>query len=161
MTRREALAVNLSLSRSDDVPLGWLDTKTLDKLRAVAAGLEPVERAIDVIIVNDARIQEINNDFRGKNSPTDVLSFSYVDDEGPGGEDDIVGEVYISHETLAKEAKALGVDPKHLFLRIGVHGLLHVIGYDHGTEKEAARMESEERRLLEDQLGSGAAEALF
>jgi len=138
-----------------------LDEATVKTLREMALGLDPADREIGVVIVDDSRIQKINREFRDKDVPTDVISFSYVDDEGPGGERDIVGEVYISFETLTREANDLGVDPKHLFLRIGVHGLLHVVGYEHESDAQAQRMESEERRLLEEHLGSGAVEALF
>jgi len=153
--------VNLSLSQSDDVPPGWLDENTVALLRAAAAGLEPEERTVDMVIVGDERIREINREFRGKDSPTDVISFSYLEEDGPVGEEDIIGEIYVSWETLAREAHEMGVDPGHLFLRIGVHGLLHVIGYEHGTDRQAEHMESEERRILAQHLGANVVDALF
>lgn len=153
--------MNLSLSQSDDLPPGWLDENTINTLHDIAIGLDPVERAIGVVIVDDVRIQEINREFRGKDQATDVISFSYLDDADPMGDDDLVGEIYISFETLTKEANDLGVDPNHLFLRIGVHGLLHVIGYNHETDTQARQMESKERTLLEEHLGPSVTDALF
>lgn len=153
--------MNLSLSQSDDLPRGWLDENTINMLHDIAVGLDPPERAIGIVIVDDARIREINREFRGKDEATDVISFSYLDDEGPICDNDLAGEIYVSFETLTKEANDLGIDPKHLFLRIGVHGLLHVIGYDHKTDSQARRMESKERTLLQEHLGSGAVDALF
>ena len=153
--------MNLSLSQSDEVPRDLLDDHIVGVLREIATGLAPEGRAVDLIVIGDDRIRQINRDFRDKDVPTDVISFSYLEDDGPADDEDIVGEIYVSHETLSREAGELGVDWKHLFLRIGVHGLLHVIGYGHGTDADAERMEQQERELLSQHLDSGAVEALF
>jgi len=138
-----------------------LDDHTVSILREIATGLAPKERAVDLIMVDDDRIRQINRDFRGKDAPTDVISFSYLEDDSPADDEDIVGEIYISHETLSREAGDLGVDWRHLLLRIGVHGLLHVVGYEHDTDADAGRMEQRERELLRGHLDGGAVEALF
>jgi probable rRNA maturation factor len=69
--------------------------------------------------------------------------------------------VYISYQTIEKEAKRLGVDPGLVFLRVGVHGLLHVVGFDHETDEDAALMEREERSILSRTLAPEELEALF
>jgi len=92
-----------------------------------------------------------------------------VEGESKGGdaaraavdEDDVVGEIYVSHETLFRDANTKGVAPECLFLRIGVHGLLHVLGYEHGSEREARWMEAEEKRLLVGHLNLAEVEELF
>ena len=117
---------------------------------------------VDVVIVDDAFIRELNRKYRGVDRPTDVISFSYAGDEHlPGPADDIAGEVYVSCETLGADARSRGIAPEHLFLRLGVHGLLHVLGHDHKTRSGTSQMESEEKRLLLDYLDPSEVEQLF
>ena len=73
----------------------------------------------------------------------------------------LAGEIYVSHETLEKEAKQLGIDPGRLFLRIGVHGLMHVLGYDHVDDEDARQMASRERDALEGHLAAADLDKLF
>jgi probable rRNA maturation factor len=136
-----------------------LDSHTEGTIRAIAGRLDPPDRGVDLIIVDDRRIRLINRDFRGSDRPTDVISFSYLGDE-PASDEDTGGEVYVSWETVTRDAAAMGVATEHLFLRIGVHGLLHVVGFDHEDDASAQRMEREERRLLAEHLGD-AVETLF
>jgi probable rRNA maturation factor len=153
--------VRLSLSRSDETPLEWLDDGVLRTLERISGSLEPREATVGVVVVDDRFIRDINARFRGKDRPTDVISFSYLDDNPPPVEDDIAGEVYVSHETVAAEATRMAVDVRHLFLRVGLHGLLHVIGYDHETDEEAERMERRERDILSEHIGPRPADGLF
>jgi probable rRNA maturation factor len=145
----------------------WLDPDVARKLQKIAAGLGRPQDAIDLIVVDDEFIQDINLRYRGQDRPTDVISFSYGEEGAhpPSGEapadDDLAGEVYVSYETLEKEAKAQGIEPENLFLRIGVHGLLHILGYDHDKDAEARRMEGEERRLLLQLLSPAEVSELF
>lgn len=151
--------MNLSLDRSDGVPAP--DDAAARALVEIAARLEPADAPVGMVLVDDARIREINREFRGKDQPTDVISFSYLDDDDPSPEPGLAGEIYVSHETLEKEAKQLGVDPAQLLVRIGVHGLLHVLGYDHENEDEARRMELREREALTGYLDDDALDRLF
>ena len=153
--------MNLSLSQSDQVPLDWLDEDTIRVLREIAAGIDPADRHIDLVVVDDRYIQQINRDFRGKDRPTDVISFSYLGDDTPGASEDAVGEIYVSHETLAREADEIGVGVRPLFLRLGVHGLLHVVGFDHEDETDAVAMEREERDLLTGYLDAVVLDKMF
>lgn len=142
--------MNLSLDRSEGVEAP--DGGAVRSLTEIAAGLDPTDATVGLVLVDDARIREINREFRGKDRPTDVISFSYLDDKDPSPEPGLVGEIYVSHETLEKEAERLGVNPGRLFLRIGVHGLMHVLGYDHVEDEDARRMEARERELLSGHL---------
>lgn len=138
-------------------------------LEAMCGALEPARAAVDLIIVDDAHIRRINREYRSDDRPTDVISFSYL--EGGAGSqrkdasfepgDDLAGEIYVSYETLEKEATAQGIELKNLFLRIGVHGLLHIVGYDHGTDSETRKMEDMERKVLGEHLRPSEIEALF
>jgi probable rRNA maturation factor len=154
--------VNLSLNRSDDTDPSWLDGEVTESIRRVCNALGPAA-AVNVVVVDDAYIREINREFRNVDKPTDVISFSYLDngEQATEADDDVAGEVYISYQMIEKEAKELGVEPAKLFLRVGVHGLLHVIGFDHDTDEDETRMEREEKSILSELLAPREIEALF
>jgi probable rRNA maturation factor len=114
--------------------------------RAVAT-LPPRARVINVIVTNDRVIRDLNRRYRGKDKATDVLSFSYLE-AGTRAPDAPAGDVFVSHQTLARDARRLGVAPENLALRIVVHGFLHVLGYDHENDADATLMERRERVLL-------------
>jgi probable rRNA maturation factor len=149
----------------------WLDRLTVDRLSRAARSVAPEREAVDLVVVDDGCIRELNRSYRGVDRPTDVLSFRYEGDApGPenragkaelAGEGATAGEVFVSHETVERNAVADGVPPEHLFLRVGVHGLLHVAGYDHETIRDARRMEAEERRILLEHLNATEVEELF
>jgi probable rRNA maturation factor len=131
-------------------------------LRKIAAALGQNGDTIEFIIVDDDFIREINREYRGLDRPTDVISFAYTDSSTAALDSaDAAGEVYVSYETVMKDAGDSGVEPGALFLRIGVHGLLHVVGYDHETRDDARRMELEEKRLLLEHLNPAEVEELF
>jgi probable rRNA maturation factor len=141
--------VKLSLSLSDTGRPAWLDADVEATLRGIAEALGESRAPVDLIVVDDGAIRVINRDFRGLDRPTDVISFSYRDESGSAlWKEELAGEIYVSHQTVEREASAMGVEVRNVFLRTGVHGLLHVLGYDHESELDAARMESEEKRLL-------------
>lgn len=153
--------VNLSLSLSNELRVPWLDEALREKIHRLCASLDESDGNVSMVVVDDAFIRRLNREYRGIDAPTDVISFSYIDDDVSAPDDDIVGEVFVSNETLEKEARQLGVSPDQLFLRIGLHGLLHVLGRDHQSEEEATSMEHEERRLLRTVLSTETVEALF
>lgn len=154
--------MKLSLSRCDDDRVTWLDSDVSQKLSRVVEATGESEMTVALIVVDDEHMRLLNRKYRGQDRPTDVLSFSYLSDiEESPADDDLAGEIYVSFETLEEEAKESGVEAKHLFLRMGVHGLLHVLGYDHETEAEARTMEAEEKRLLLELLKPSQVEVLF
>ena len=153
----------LSLNRSDDTVLPWLSEAVVESIRHAGDSLEPHAVTVDFVVVDDPYIRKINREFRNLDEPTDVISFSYLDvaHTAAHGEDDVVGEIYVSYQTIEKEAKRLGVDPGSMFLRVGVHGLLHVVGFDHENDEDAALMEREEKSILSGVLAPAELEALF
>ena len=156
--------MKLSLSRLDQAAAPWLAPTVAESLRAVAASLGEADDSIDLVVVDDAFIQRINRDYRGKDRPTDVISFSYIEDAAVGEyapRDNLAGEIYISRETLEREAKEQGIEPQYLFMRLGVHGMLHVLGFEHGDDEQAHRMEQEERRLLLEHVSQAHVDTLF
>lgn len=154
--------MKLSLSLSEGDRPAWLDDDVEGKLRKIAESLGESGASVELILVDDGYIRSINRDFRGLDHPTDVISFSYLDDADSNlWEEDLAGEIYVSRETIERDASALGVEARNHFLRTGVHGLLHILGYDHESNPDAARMESEERRLLGHAMTSPEIDELF
>ena len=85
---------------------------------------------VQLLLVNDAKIKKYNNEYRGMNKPTDVVSLSYFDEpQFPGS--DLVGEVIISVDTAKKQAREHGKTLLQEMQFLFVHGVLHVFGYDH------------------------------
>ncbi len=112
--------------------------------------LEPAEAAI--ALSSDARVQALNRTYRGKDKPTNVLSFPAGADGLPPGSRRHLGDIVLAAETVAREAAAEGKPLRHHVQHLAVHGLLHLLGYDHETGPEAAGMEALEVEILE-QLG--------
>ena len=113
---------------------------------------------VSVTLTNDAYIHEINRQYRGVDRPTDVISFALMESEEPEILDDpagdVLGDLVISLERTRAQAEEYG----HSYLRelsfLTVHGMLHLLGYDHMEEAERAEMEEEQRHVME-ALGIG------
>ncbi len=96
---------------------------------------------ISVLLTNDSEIQELNRDFRGKDKPTNVLSF-------PNDDDGILGDIALSLDTLVAESESEGKTLKNHFTHLLLHGILHLQGHDHENDEEQHEMESFEIELL-------------
>ncbi|NCX94144.1 MAG: rRNA maturation RNase YbeY [Gammaproteobacteria bacterium] len=97
-------------------------------------------------LVNSDEIQTLNRDYRNKDKPTNVLSFPF---EAPPGIDiDLLGDIIICPQVVFEEAQAQGKPYLDHFAHILIHGVLHLLGYDHLEEQEAEQMESKEIGLL-------------
>jgi probable rRNA maturation factor len=116
-------------------------------LRAAARDLG-VRGELAVVLAGDRTLRALNARYRGKDKPTDVLSFP-----GPGGEEGL-GDVVISLETAARNARALGRTLPQEVDVLALHGFLHVLGYDHETDD--GTMDRLERRLRRKLLVGGA-----
>ncbi len=149
--------MKVSLSRASRRSPRWMDAVWHRRVARAAAGLGRRGHTVNLVIVDDREIRRLNRRYRAKDKPTDVLSFGY--DASP--DDDVVGDVYLSHETLARDARRLGVDARDLSLRLVVHGVLHVVGYDHESDADAARMERRERMALKRVLPASRVRELF
>ena len=108
---------------------------------------------LEVLVVSDGRIHELNRSYRGKDKPTDVLSFSMLEGGGIVGEQ--LGSLIISWDTTLAQAERFEVTPKQEFLRLLVHGVLHLLGFDHeGVSATVAnRMRRLERKLRREVAG--------
>jgi probable rRNA maturation factor len=93
-----------------------------------------------ILLANDKTLKRLNHDFRGKDKPTNVLSFP-----GSGG---YAGDIALAHGVTRKEAKAAGKTLADHAAHLVVHGVLHLAGHDHERPKEARVMESLEVKIL-------------
>jgi probable rRNA maturation factor len=112
---------------------------------------------LEVSIVGDEEMRDLNRDYRGKDGPTDVLSFSQLEGEPLAGADGVhVGDVVISLDTARRQAADGDWTLAEELNRLLVHGLLHLLGYDHETGAEdAALMHGEEARLVAGLMRAG------
>lgn len=104
-----------------------------------------------VAFTSDAEVRRLNARFRAKDQPTNVLSFPAppLPSKGQAGADArFLGDVVLAAETVMAEAERLGIPAAHHVQHLVVHGVLHVLGYDHEEEAQASLMEALEIRLL-------------
>lgn len=104
---------------------------------------------LSVAVVDNERIQEINRDFRGKDMPTDVISFAYHETEDYDiGPYDTLGDIVISIDRVAEQAGDYGHSITREFYYVLTHGLLHLLGYDHIEDEDKAEMRIREEEIL-------------
>ncbi|MBU4533793.1 MAG: rRNA maturation RNase YbeY [Eubacteriales bacterium] len=107
---------------------------------------------VSVALVDDERIRELNRDYRGKDQPTDVLSFPMDEDDmdEAGVPTLLLGDVVISIPTAARQALEYGWPLETEVARLTVHGTLHLLGYDHEVDEvEGERMRRREEEILQ------------
>ena len=113
----------------------------------LAAAAAPREQELSLLLADDAALRTLNRDWRGKDQPTNVLSFPACAPAAEGAPH-LLGDVALAYETVAREAaeqgKTFADHTRHLL----VHGILHLLGHDHAMEAEAERMEQLERAIL-------------
>lgn len=102
---------------------------------------KPVE--LNILLTTDSAIRKLNALYRGKDKPTNVLSF-------PAGDTLMLGDVAVAYGVTAREAKAERKTLTAHLSHLVVHGVLHLLGYDHEDEKDAITMERRERKILAD-----------
>lgn len=125
-------------------------TKILKTTRPIKLSLSR-KCEVGVIITDDKSIKSLNKKYRGKNKPTDVLSFSMIEGEHLLAESPNLGDLVISLPTAVKQSVSYDVNLYQELLRLMIHGLLHLLGYDHEnvTKQEARKMQLEEERIYE------------
>jgi probable rRNA maturation factor len=101
---------------------------------------------LSIMLVDDAEQQRLNREWRGIDQPTNVLSFPQIEPFGPVA--GLLGDIVLARETLEREAAELETPFAHHFTHLVVHGFLHILGYDHVEDAEAAEMEGLETRIL-------------
>ena len=120
--------------------------------RRVLAGEDvPQPGEVSIVITDDGRVRALNWRFRHVDAPTDVLSFGLDAGEGfplPPGRVPLLGEIVISYPTAARQAAEAGQSVENELAHLLVHGVLHLLDYDHETPQEARAMRAREEALL-------------
>ena len=153
----------------DEVDLPWEPAPEVLKLAERLVDTGPQDGRLQVVLTDDGTIHELNRDYRGKDKPTDVLSFSYLsghatarhelldganarpycDDpvDEPGSEL-LVGQILISLDTVRDRGGRDGRNLDEEILFLIVHGMLHVLGFDHVNDDDAEEMEKLETSIF-------------
>jgi len=114
-----------------------------------AAGAAPGPAELSIVLADDALLRQLNREWRGKDAPTNVLSFAAGDaNPAPPGAPRLLGDVVLAFETVAAEAQAQQKPLADHLAHLVVHGVLHLLGFDHEIAAEAERMEALETRIL-------------
>lgn len=142
MTGKRRAVGKLSVEIVADHP-AWRGRRALARrvLQAVGAA-EKADGVVSVLLGDDAALRALNKQWRGKDKATNVLSFPAAADG------DQLGDIALAAETVAAEAVAQGKSFEAHMTHLLVHGLLHLLGYDHEQDAEAEIMEGRERMIL-------------
>ncbi len=110
---------------------------------AAAARHEEKKGVVSLLLGDDSAVSALNKQWRGKEGPTNVLSFP-----APRIDPEFLGDIALAAETIAAEAEFQGKRFEHHAAHLAVHGFLHLLGYDHEKPDEAEAMELRERAIL-------------
>jgi rRNA maturation RNase YbeY len=120
--------------------------KTVRKITEdLLTSLRLPDRDLSVLFVDNKKIRDLNKKFFDKDYPTNVISFSYID----GLPSEVMGDIVISLERAREEAVSLSIPFHERLFALIVHGIVHILGYDHVKDKnEARKMRYREKKLL-------------
>ena len=156
LNRRRGNKVEILLSYEDEtiktnIEIENIIKKVLNKAGALY-GLEE-DTEVSVLLVSDTYIQGLNKKYRDKDCSTDVLSFALNEGDEPdiidGPEQTLLGDIIISLDTAERQAEEYGHSLEREIAFLTVHGILHLLGYDHMEEEERVEMRQEEEYILE------------
>ena len=118
---------------------------------ALAAGGAPAEAEVSVVFVDDDYIRRLNRQYRGVDAPTDVLSFAMQEGEPLAGKEEevILGDVVVSLPAAQRQCAEYGHSLEREVAYLIVHGVLHLLGYDHQTDEQKQVMRAKEEVVLE------------
>lgn len=141
-----AIDTTLQIEDSDaDVPDAGSVSVWIDAAAAVA-GVESGE--VTVRFVDVAEMTELNRQFRDQDKATNVLSFEFEDPPGMSEASGILGDIVVCSDVVRREARDFEIDSNARFAHMIVHGLLHLVGYDHLEPADASKMERAESSAL-------------
>ena len=109
---------------------------------------------INLVLSDDNNVWQLNKQYRGMDKPTNVLTFANMDNDDFASENEYfedieLGDIIIAYETMQKEAKIKNISLLWHFMHLFIHGLLHILGFDHQDDEEAEEMEQIETDILE------------
>ncbi len=146
----EGVGIDLSIEAGNWPDRELLEARTEQAIAAALAGgaLDVADGSeVSLLFTDDAAIRTLNSRWRGKDKATNVLSFPGSD---PVGDvyGPLLGDIVFAHETVEREAQDLGIEFLDHLTHLTVHGLLHLLDYDHQDNEEAELMESLEKSIL-------------
>jgi len=118
------------------------------KLKRILKDLECHDAELSIVITDDKHIAELNSRFLKRKGPTNVLSFPIREDNPNEPKTSMLGDIVISLDAAMRDAIKTGESLTKMTDRLLIHGLLHLLGYNHERLKEALKMEEETERLL-------------
>ena len=101
---------------------------------------------LSIALSDDARQRQLNRQWRGKDSSTNVLSFAQIEPFAPL--QGMLGDIVLARQTVEREARNLAIPLSHHMVHLVVHGFLHILGYDHESDTQAVTMEALETAIL-------------
>ncbi len=124
--------------------------KINQKVQVILDALDCPDGEISILIADDPQIEKLNRKFLNRQGPTNVIAFAMREGEFPDLTPNLLGDVVISTDTAAREAQVASMSMERRFNELLLHGILHLMGYDHETsEKDARIMEEKSRELME------------
>jgi len=118
--------------------------------QALLNALDSPDSELSILVTDDSEIAGLNRQYRDRTGPTNVLAFPMHEGEFAGVNPELLGDVVISAETVAREAEALGFEFNQRFDFLLIHGMLHLFGYDHEiSEAEEMKMDRKTEELYQ------------
>ena len=124
-----------------DSERGRVNVEDLEKDIGKFLSILSFNESFSLNFISDDEIRELNKEYRNKDEATDVLTFRLDDDDSfpnPEGEEKDAGDIFISIDSVMRNAGQFNVDPSEELRRVTLHGLLHLMGYDHATNDFAS-----------------------
>lgn len=119
------------------------------QVQVILDALDCPDGEISILIVDDPQIEELNQQYLNREGPTNVIAFAMREGEFSDLSPHLLGDVVISADTAAQEAQIAAMSMQQRFSELLVHGILHLMGYDHETsEKDARVMEDRSKELM-------------
>ncbi len=123
----------------------------------ILSALDCPEAELSILIVDDPQIAELNRQYLQREGPTNVIAFPMQEGEFPMLSPDLLGDVVVSVDTAEREASGAGMRLEDRFLELLIHGILHLLGYDHETDEAEAKVMEEKAlalfRLIREEKG--------
>ena len=122
----------------------YISKSVIETIKTVKINLSE-NSEINFLLTSDKKIQKLNSKYRNKNFPTNVLSFPMMKKINGVM---LIGDIAISNEKILKESKNLKTNKYSYLSKITIHGVLHLLGFDHQTEKEFQKMDKYEKKIF-------------
>ncbi len=119
-------------------------------VQRILANLGLLEAELSLLLVDDRQIRELNHRFLGRDKPTNVLAFSMREGEYSSLHPHLLGDLVISIETAKRQSKQSDLNEMEMLTLLLIHGILHLLGYEHtGGKKEAREMAAKQKELFQ------------